>query len=459
MQNPESQMLFGLEDRPPIGTALLIGLQHVLAVFGGLLVAPLIIAGGMNLSLQDTSYLVSSALVISGAATFIQIQRFGPVGSGLLSIQGTSFAFIGPLIAAYYALNGGDDSTAALGTLFGSAATCSVLMMGLSFTLPALQRVVTPNVTGTTVILLGATLVWTTLTNIQRAYLDPVSGGWTVLFLASLVFLTIVGVTRFGNPWMRISSISVGLVVGLSAAQFLGLTDFSRLAELDLLFVPEPARYPLSIDWVIVASLFPIFLISMMESVGDLTATSNLSGLATTGEKYWRRIRGGILGDATNSLMASIFCTFPNTTFSQNNGVIQLTGVCSRYIGFIVAGLLIVLGVFPIVGGVFQFIPDAVLYGATLLLFGMVGYAGTRIVRAGKGDRGDWILVGCSVVIGWVLSIYIGELGFLPEGVVTVIQFPVTTGAFIALFIEVLRAIFGSGSPIVESGDQAEDDE
>ena len=151
-------MLFGLEDRPPIGTGLMVGLQHLLAVFGGLLLAPLIIAGGMNLSLQDTSYLVSAALVISGAATFIQIQRFGPVGSGLLSIQGTSFAFIGPLIAAFYALNGGDDNATALGTLFGSAAVCSVLMMGLSFALPALQRVITPNVTGTTVILLGATL-------------------------------------------------------------------------------------------------------------------------------------------------------------------------------------------------------------------------------------------------------------------------------------------------------------
>ena len=323
-------MLFGLEDRPPIGTGLMVGLQHLLAVFGGLLLAPLIIAGGMNLSLQDTSYLVSAALVISGAATFIQIQRFGPVGSGLLSIQGTSFAFIGPLIAAFYALNGGDDNATALGTLFGSAAVCSVLMIGLSFALPALQRVITPNVTGTTVILLGATLVWTTLTNIQRAYVDAANGGWTVLLLASLVFLTIVGATRFGNPWVRLSSISIGLVVGLIAAQFLGLTDFSRLSELDPLFVPEVARFPLSVDWVIVASLLPIFLISMMESVGDLTATSNLSGLATTGEKYWQRIRGGILGDAANSLMASIFCTFPNTTFSQNNGVIQLTGVCSR---------------------------------------------------------------------------------------------------------------------------------
>ncbi len=434
-------MLFGLEDRPPIGTSLLVGLQHVLAVFGGLLVAPLIIAGGMNLSLQDTSYLVSSALVISGVATFIQIQRFGPVGSGLLSIQGTSFAFIGPLIGAFYALNGAEDSTEALGTLFGSAAACSLLMMVLSFALPALQNLVTPNVTGTTVILLGATLVWTTLTNIQQAYLDPVSGGWTVLFLVLLVFLTIVCITRFGNPWMKLSSISIGLVIGLLAAQLLGLTDFARLSELAPVFVPEPARYPLAVDWVIVASLFPIFLISMMESVGDLTATSNLSGLATTGNQYWQRVRGGILGDATNSLMASVFCTFPNTTFSQNNGVIQLTGVCSRYIGLIVAVFLVVLGVFPVVGGVFQFIPDAVLYGATLLLFGMVGYAGIRIVRAGSAQRGDWLLVGCSVAVGWLLSIYVGAFQFLPQEVITVLEFPVTTGAFIALLVEALRLL------------------
>lgn len=442
MQNPEPRMLFGLEDRPPPAMALLIGLQHVLAVFGGLLIAPLIIAGGMKLSLEDTSYLVSSALVISGAATFIQIQRIGPLGSGLLSIQGTSFAFIGPLIAAYYALNGPADPGAALGTLFGSAAVCSIVMMALSFLLPSLQRVVTPNVTGTTVILLGATLVWTTLTNIRRVYLAETSAGWIIVFLVLLVFLTIVALTRFGNAWMRLSSISIGLIVGLVAAQLFGLNDFSRLSELDLLFLPEPGRYPLAVDWAIVISLMPIFLVSMMESIGDLTATSSLSGLATSGQKYWRRIRGGILGDAFNSLMASFFCTFPNTTFSQNNGVIQLTGVSSRYVGFFVAGFLVVLGVFPIVGGVFQFIPDAVLYGATLLLFAMVGWAGIRIVNTGNPGITDWLIVSVSIAIGWLLSVSVASFGFLPEGLVTVLQFPVTTGALIALLIELFLQLF-----------------
>jgi len=444
-------MLYGLDDRPPFFTSLLVGLQHVLAVFGGILTAPLIIALGMGLSLRDTSYLISSALLISGVATILQIQRFGIVGSGLLSIQGTSFSFISPIIAAFFVLGGDVNPEAALGALFGSAAICSVMMVFLSFLLPRLGNVITPNVTGATVILLGITLVWTTLTNIQRAYLGAGEGqGWQVLVLSTLVFCSIVAVTRMGNPWLKLSSITIGLLVGYLAALAMGLVDFTRLSELDRLFIPEFARYPLSFDWRAIAMLLPIFVISMMESVGDLTATSSLSGLSTSGRGYWGRIRGGVLGDSVNSLMASLFCTFPNTTFSQNNGVIQLTGVCSRYVGFYVAGLLVLLGLFPIVGGIFQVMPEAVLHGATLLMFAMVGYSGFRIVQTGSPGRQDWTLVAVSAIGGLFISVFIGHVSFLPPGLVTVMQFPVTTGAFIALCIEIIRVYYSNRSPKIQ---------
>ena len=442
MENNNNAMLFGLDERPPLFTSVLVGLQHLLAVFGGILTAPLIIALGMGLSVRDTSYLVSSALVISGVATVLQIQRIGPVGSGLLSIQGTSFSFIGPLIAAFYVLGGDTDAHIALGTLFGSAAVCAVMMMALSFSLPYLRQVVTPNVTGATVILIGATLVWTTLNNIQRAYLGAETGqGWQVIFLSALVFSTIIVVVRLGNPWLKLGSITIGLLAGYVAALMLNLIDFTKLDELDQLFVPHPGKYPLAIDWSVVAMLLPIFIISMMESVGDLTATSSLSGLATSGKEYWRRVRGGVLGDSVNSLMASIFCTFPNTTFSQNNGVIQLTGVCSRYVGFYVAGFLILLGTFPMVGGIFQVMPEAVLHGATLLMFGMVGYAGFRIVRTGSPKRLDWAVVAISITGGWIISLLAPAVSFLPPAVVTVIEFPVSTGALIAFCFELVRFI------------------
>ena len=435
-------MLFGLDERPPVFTAILAGLQHVLAVFGGILAAPLIIAVAMGLSVRDTSYLVSSALVISGVATILQIQRIGPVGSGLLSIQGTSFSFIGSMIAVFFMLGGDADAHRALGILFGSSAVCAVMIMGLSFALPQLRHVVTPNVTGATVILIGLTLVWTTLNNIQRAYLGAEPGmGWQVLLLSGLVFCTIIAVTRLGNPWFKLVSITIGLLVGYIAALLLNLIDFSKLEELDVLFVPQPARYPLAVHWGVVAMLSPIFVISMMESVGDLTATSSLSGLSTSGRDYWQRIRGGVLGDSVNSLMASLFCSFPNTTFSQNNGVIQLTGVCSRYVGFYVAGFLVLLGTFPIVGGLFQVMPDAVLHGATLLMFAMVGYSGFRIVVAGSPGTYDWLLVAVAVAGGWTISQFAAELTLLPPAVITVIEFPVSTGALVALCFELVRFI------------------
>ncbi len=440
MEPDNNNMLFGLDDRPSFLTSLLVGLQHVLAVFGGIVTAPLLVALGMGLSVRDTSYLVSSALVISGAATILQIQRLGPLGSGLLSIQGTSFAFIGPLIAAFYVLDGPENPGAALGTIFGSAAVCSVLMVALSFALPKLRRVVTPNVTGATVILLGATLVWATLTNIHRAWEGaPAGQAWQVLFLAGLVFAMIVMVTRLGNPWLKLSSITVGLLTGFLAALAMDLVDFSKLDELDLLFLPTPGYYPLGISAGIVGMLLPIFMISMMESVGDLTATSSLSGLSTRGDGYWLRIRGGVMGSAVNSLVASIFCTFPNTTFSQNNGVIQLTGVCSRHVGFYVAGMLILFGIFPVIGGIFQMIPGAVIHGATLLMFAMVGYAGYRIVCTGNPVAADWIVVGAAVILGWLISLVAGGLTFLPEDLRTIMEFPVSTGAFLALLAETVR--------------------
>lgn len=436
-ETDSNNMLYKLDDRPPFLTSLLVGLQHVLAVFGAILTAPLIIALGMGLSVKDTSYLISSALLISGVATMVQIQRVGLVGSGLLSIQGTSFSFIGPIIAAFFVLGGDVDPQAALGTLFGSAAVCALLMIFLSFVLPQMGKVITPNVTGATVILIGVTLVFTTLNNIQRSYLGAVEGqGWQVVFLALLVFSAIVMMTRLGNPWLKLSSITSGLLIGCVAAWIMGLIDFSRLSELDNFFIPEFARYPLGFDWRVMLMLLPIFVISMMESVGDLTATSSLSGLPTTGRRYWLRVRGGVLGDSINSLMASLFSTFPNTTFSQNNGVIQLTGVCSRHVGFYVAGLLVLLGLFPIVGGVFQVMPEAVLHGATLLMFAMVAYSGYRIVRTGSPRKQDWFLVAVAVTGGLIIAVLVGHADFLPDDLVTVMQFPVTTGAFIAVCIE-----------------------
>ena len=184
--------------------------------------------------------------------------------------------------------------------------------------------------------------------------------------------------------------------------------------------------------------LMPIFLISATESIGDLTATNDLSGLPTGDESYWQRIQGGILGDAINSLFAAFVCTFPNTTFSQNNGVIRITGVSSRFVGYFVAGFLILFGFFPVVGGIFQAIPNAVIYGATLLMFSLVGFAGYSIVASNEPVRRDWIIVAAAIVLGYTVSLSVGSMTLLSAEWAMILSFPVSTGAVFAIALELL---------------------
>lgn len=433
------QLLYQLEDRPPVLGAAFVGFQHLLAIFGGILTAPFLIALGMGLNAADTTYLISSALVISGFATLIQINRIGALGSGLLSIQGTSFAFIGPLVFAYQNLVLGMSSDEALGVIFGSCAACSVIIMGLSLFVRQLKDIITTNVAGATIILLGLSLVQTTLLNLERTFNEAgglAGEGASRMLLAALVFFVIVVIANVKNAWLRLSSISIGLVAGILASIQMGIADFSGLSTVDPFFIPEFWRYPIRVDWQVMALIMPIFLVSTMESIGDITATNNLSGLETGSHDYWLRIRGGIMAGGFNSLMAAMFCTFPSTTFSQNNGVIRLTGVCSRYVGNYVAAFLVVLGCVPLVAALFQSIPSVVIFGATLLMFMLVAFSGYKVVEMSRPRRRDWILVGAAIVLGYLVSMNIDRVPGLSAEVLMVLQFPVSTGAMIAVILE-----------------------
>jgi len=228
------------------------------------------------------------------------------------------------------------------------------------------------------------------------------------------------------------------MAAGFATALMLGSVDFSPLAELDTVFFPEFWRYELGIDISMIVILLPIFVISATESIGDLTATALLSGLPLGDPPFWKRVQGGVLADSINSFVAAVFCTFPNTTFSQNNGVIRVTGVCSRYVGFYVGAFLVIIGMFPVVAGLFQVLPGAVLYGASLLMFIMVGISGYQIVNSSDPRRRDWLLVIVSAVSGLVLSRTGDAFAALPAGLVNIIQFPVSSGAFVAMILEVL---------------------
>lgn len=439
--NTPDTLLFGLDDNPPAPAKFLAALQHLLAIFVSIITAPLLICLGMGLSAAETSYMISSALVISGVATFIQVRKVGPIGSGLLSIQGTSFTFIGPLIFAAQTMHDDYSSDELLGIIFGCTLAGAVMMMILSQFLHRLQRIITPTVTGTAVIMLGLSLVMVTVDNLMREYNSAIESGasaWLVPAYAVGVVAVILWLTTRNSPWLRLSAISIGLGAGYLVAWIIGQVDFSVMEGLPTFFYPQPLIYELGFEWSVFLSLLPIYLVTAAESIGDLTATSNLSGLPVRGPSYWQRIRNGVLGDGFNSMLAAIFNTFPNTTFSQNNGVIRLTGVASRHVGIWLAIMLIVMGTFPIMGGLFQAMPKGLLYGATVLMFALVGYSGLQIILTSNHNTRAWVIVAVSIVSGLLAMQVPNYVEGLPPTIAMLLGFPVSSSTICAIVLELL---------------------
>jgi xanthine permease XanP len=441
-ETPAPDLIYGLHDRPPFLEAGLVGLQHVLAVFVGIVTPPLIVSQALDLELRDASYIVGMSLFVSGVATFVQTRRIGPVGSGLLSVQGTSFSFLAPVIAvATGALGAGADPRAALAVVFGVCFAGAFVEIGLSGALAHARRVVTPLVSGIVVTLIGLTLVRVgaeTLCGGPAARDDGSFASLQNLGLGGLVMLVIVALNRTRSRFLRMSSIALGLAAGCAVSLVLGLVDLGRLSEISLFSIPVPFRYGLGFSWSALLPVAFIYVITMIETVGDLTATSSVSGEPIEGDVYLRRIQGGVLGDGVNSLLAAVFNTFPNTTFSQNNGVIQLTGVASRHVGIYISAFLVLLGLFPIVGGLLQVMPPAVLGGATLIMFGTVAATGIRIIATQPLDRRAVTILAVSLATGLGVTFVPEVPDRLPPVLASLFSSGIAAGGLIALGMNLL---------------------
>jgi xanthine permease XanP len=408
-----ADLIYGLDDTPPVGEAIVVALQHVLAAFVGIITPPLIISNALGLEPADTSYIISMSLFVSGIATFIQCRRVGPVGSGLLSLQGTSFAFLGPIIGVgTAAIAGGQTPQGALALIFGLCFFGAFVEVFLSRFLHLAQKIITPVVSGTVVMIIGLSLIKTGITSLGGGVIAQQNGTFGSnqnLLLGGFVLTVIVILNMVGNRYLRMGAIAIGLILGYLVSVFLGLVNFSALSTLPLVRLPIPFRYGMSFDFAAFLPFILLYLITAIETIGDLTATSAVSRQPVKGGLYLKRIKGGVLGDGVNSLLAAVFNTFPNTTFSQNNGVIQMTGVGSRYVGFFVAGIFVLLGLLPVVGGIFQSLPQPVLGGATIVMFGAIAVAGINIVSSAPLDRRSLIIVAVSLALGLGV-VYVPEL-------------------------------------------------
>ena len=450
-----SGLVYGIEDRPPAPAAFFAAVQHLLAVFVGIITPPLLIAGGLKI--EDATvkgFLISMALFASGVCTFIQCRRIGPVGAKLLCVQGTSFQFIGPLIgigmiAQNRALASGNTVEGVmygLPLIFGCCICAAPVEMVAAFLFKKLRRVITPLVSGIVVTLIGLGLVKVGVISCGGGFasMGPDArfpfAGWQNLTVSAAVLLTIVFFNTFRNNFIRMASVIIGIIVGYVVAGFFGMVHFETGAMLSF-NIPVPFKWGIDFDFGAILGLGVVYLVTSIEASGDITANSMISGLSIEDDSYHARIRGGVLADGLNSAVAGVFNSFPNSIFAQNNGLIQLTGVASRHVGYWIAGLLVLLGLFPVVGMVFSTMPDPVLGGATLLMFGMVAAAGIRIVASQPIGRKESLVLAIAFGFGLGVELCPDILKHAPDAIKNIFSSGLVAGGVAAIAANALIRI------------------
>lgn len=439
MPEQSSHLVYGLNDVPPPPQAALAAIQHVLAAIVGIATPTLIIGGALGLS-EHLPYLIAMAFFVSGVATFIQCRRVGPIGSGLLSLQGTSFAFLGAIIAAGFSVKAsGGTSEDILAMIFGLCLAGCVVEIVLSRYLDKLKRIITPTVTGIVITIIGLSLVRSGFTDFAGgAGAGETLGAPLNLLMGSIVVVVILVLTFIGHPMLRISAIMIGLVVGTILASLFGMVSLAPLSNAAFFAVPVPFKYGIDFDLMLFIPIAFLYLVTAIETSGDLTANSIIAGQPVEGPVYMERIKGGVLGDGVNSAIAAMLNTFPNTTFSQNNGVIQMTGVASRHVGFYIAGFLVLLGLFPVIGTLFLIIPKPVLGGATLVLFGTIAVAGIRILASEPIDQRRIYIMAVSFGLSLGVILVPDATQHLPAFIKQVVATPITLAGLSAIILSLV---------------------
>ncbi|CAL3965149.1 unnamed protein product [Diplocarpon coronariae] len=431
---------FGLQDSIPVVLALLLGFQHALAMLAGVITPPLIISNSANFSADITQYLVSTSLIVCGILSTVQITRFHIyktpyyIGTGLISVVGTSFAII-PIatngLSQMYA--NGMCPTAADGTklpcpdgygaILGTASICALLEISLSFMTPSLmKKLFPPIVTGPTVMLIGVHLIesgfkgWAGGSG--ACYGRPKEGPFMLcpsnsapnalpwgsaefIGLGFSVFITIILCERFGSPIMRSLSVVVGLLVGCIIAASTGYFSSAGIDAAPTASFIWVHTFKLSIYGPLILPIMAVYLILMMEAIGDITATCDVSRLQVEGKLFDSRIQGGVLADGLNGILAGLCTITPMSTFAQNNGVITLTRCANRKAGYAACFFLIVMGVFSKFAAALTSIPAPVLGGMTTFLFSSVATSGLRIVSTVPFTRRTRFILAAALSLGF----------------------------------------------------------
>lgn len=441
-KKPKTDLIYGLHDNPPFHITLLAAIQHILAMIIGVMTPPAIVGTALGAPAEAIGYLISMSLFFAGVSIFVQVSRPFGIGSGMLNVQATSFAFPATLcsIGLAFMNTQGMSWEQALNTLLGVCFVGSFWLVIGSYAILYLRKVITHTVAGVTVLMIGASLISVGALDLaggMAAKANGTFGDISNLALGAIVILSVVFLNRFSNPIFRMCSLVLGMGIGFLVAIIMGKVNWSILSQpRDLFVLPVPFKFGFfGFDWQAFGILSFIFLVLIIEAIGDITATASVSEQPTSGPVYRRRLKGGILCGGLFSAIAALFGCFPQITFAQNNGVIQLSGVASRKVGRYCGVLFILFALFPVVVVFFELLPRPVLGGALIVLFGTIATSGIRILAENGVNRRESIVIASSIGVGMVSMLMPAVFSKMPQFFQIFFDSPVVSGGVTAMIV------------------------
>jgi NCS2 family nucleobase:cation symporter-2 len=427
-----------VDERLPGGRLFTLALQHVLVMYAGAIAVPLIVGGALKLPKDQIALLINADLLCCGLVTIIQALGIGKFGIRLPIMMGVTFAAVGPMVAMAV------DPALGINAILGSGIAAG--LFGIFFA-PLVSRALPlfpPVVTGSIIAVIGISLMpvainWSAggpakIRDAASGQLidNPLYGAPEHLAIAGLVLLIVLAVTRFGRGFLSNVAVLVGMAVGFVIAIALGKVSFAGIAEAPWVAFVTPLHFGMPVfDFVSIATMCLVMVVVMVESLGMFLALGELTGRRLSRDDLTR----GLRTDGLGTLIGGFLNTFPHTSFSQNVGLVGVTGVKSRWVCVAGGAILMAFGMFPKMALIIASVPQYVLGGAGLVMFGMVAATGIKILLSAdlRGNRFNLYIVALSVGFGMIPMVAPTFFHGLPKALAPLLHSGILLAAIVAV--------------------------
>lgn len=422
----EVTLIYGVDDDLCFFKKLLFGIQHIFAAFGGIIVVPLVISSSLGLDTKVTTTLISASILASGFTTIIQARGVGGVGARVACIMGTDFTFVSPAISV--------GSVLGLPGIIGATILGSLFEIILSFFIKPLMKFFPPLVTGTVVALIGLTLLPVSIDWAAGGVGAADYGSMRNVGIAMFVLVVTLMLNNYGKGIISSASILIGIVVGYIVCIPMGLVNFDAVKEASWVSIPKVMEFGVTFDSKAVLAFLPAYFVATIGTVGCLKAIGETSNI----DLKEKKVAAGVLADGVGSALGGMVGSFPNTSFSQNIGIISLTKVASRHVAVMAGILLALLGFLPKISAVITAIPTPVLGGVGIMMFGTVAAAGIRTLSKIKLTERNLLIIAISMGLGLGVTFRPEFIAQLPEAFRMIFSSGISTGTIAALILNVV---------------------